>query len=68
MTRITGRRDEALEEATKCRMMATLAASKTTRRHYERLSRHWQQLAESYRLAEQVSGHLEWRAKWLREG
>ena len=67
MARISGGREEALEQAVTCRVMAALAVDEEARAHYRRLAQRWRRLAESYRLAERVSGHIEWRTKWLRE-
>lgn len=67
MTRISGGREEALEQAATCRLMALRARSRNARAHYRLLARQWHRLAESYKVAEQVSGHIEWRARRLRD-
>jgi hypothetical protein len=64
---ITTGRGEALAEADECLFMAALAASDAARDEYRRLARRWLRLADSYRLAERVSGHIEWRARRLRD-
>lgn len=67
MAQISGGREEALEQAVTCRIMAALAVDEDARLHYRHLAQRWWRLAESYRLAERISGHIEWRTKWLRE-
>jgi hypothetical protein len=65
MDRITGKRENCLSRAAVCRLLAERAANGHERRELRAMARRWSQLADYYKLAEQISGHLQWQAQRL---
>jgi hypothetical protein len=54
MDRLTGQADYCRERALIC-----------ARQGYREIARHWIKLARSYKLAEEVSGFLDWQSRRL---
>lgn len=63
--RLTGQSDHCRRLASRCRRDAERLRDPIFRGHLLRLADHWQALAESYALADKVSGFLEWSAQRL---
>lgn len=65
MLRLTGQADHCRQLATRFRREAKTLKDPIFRNQMLRLAKHWAELAESYDLAEDVSGFLQWDARRL---
>jgi hypothetical protein len=65
LARITEQARLAFEKAERCRHIHKLAGDPRTKREYELLEQNYLKLAESFQLAERISGYLEWQSKRL---
>ena len=63
---ITGNAETALEEAEAAQFRALLAPP-GLRRQYQTIADHWHAIANGYKVAEKLSGYIEWRSQRLRD-
>lgn len=55
-----------MQRAASCRILAADAAfDSLVRGHFAEMAEHWSALAQSYQLAEEISGYIEWQARRL---
>jgi len=65
-SRLVGKAQLCQERARLCRALAGHRHCEQSKRgEYRRMAQHWDALAEHFRLAEEVSGFLEWNARRL---
>lgn len=62
MSRLTGQADYCRWRAEACRIKAAREAGQL-RSEYRNMAKHWENLAKTYALAEEISGFIQWNAQ-----